>query len=101
MVEDSWRESHFVNLGNDHEFISKKYISIGMKPFGESRSKAMRAYAQSNKIIPLWRSVIPNILYNEFMCILGLDLQVLSKASLMAIVLGFRLEKLSILDFFH
>ena len=36
------------NLENDHGFISKEYISIGMKPFGEA-SKAMRAYAQSEQ----------------------------------------------------
>ena len=28
------------NLGNDHGFINKKYISIGMRPFGEAQSKA-------------------------------------------------------------
>ena len=39
------------NLGNDHGFISKEYISIGMsmRPFGEAQSKAMRAYAQSGQ----------------------------------------------------
>ena len=35
------------NLGNDHVFISK--IPIGMRPFGEAQSKAMRAYAQSGQ----------------------------------------------------
>ena len=34
---------------NDHGFISKEYISIGMRPFGEAQSKAMRAYAQSGQ----------------------------------------------------
>ena len=43
------------NLGNDHGFISKEYISIGMKTFGEAQSKAMRA----DNIIPLWRVVVP------------------------------------------
>ena len=33
------------NLGNDHGFISKEYISIGMRPFGEAQSKATRTYA--------------------------------------------------------
>ena len=37
------------NLRNDHEFISKEYISIGMMLFGEAQSKAMRAYAQSGQ----------------------------------------------------
>ena len=37
------------NLGNDHGFISKEYISIGMRPFGETKSKTMRAYAQSGQ----------------------------------------------------
>ena len=37
------------NLGNDHEFISKKYISIGMRPFGEAQSKTVIAYAQSRQ----------------------------------------------------
>ena len=34
------------NLGNDHEFISKEYISIGMRPFWEAQSKVMRVYAR-------------------------------------------------------
>ena len=37
------------NLGNDHGFISKEYISNGMRPFGEAQSKAVRAYAQSGQ----------------------------------------------------
>ena len=37
------------NLGNDHEFISKEYISTGMRPFGEVQSKVMRAYAKSGQ----------------------------------------------------
>ena len=37
------------NLGNDHEFISKEYISIGTRPFGKTKSKAMRACAQSEQ----------------------------------------------------
>ena len=37
------------NLGNDHGFINKNTLSIGMKPFGEPQSKAMRAYAQSGQ----------------------------------------------------
>ena len=55
------------NLGNDHEFISKEYISIGMRPFGEAQSKAMRAYAQSGQYhtVVLWRVVIPNKPYHE------------------------------------
>ena len=40
------RESH-ANLGNDHEFISKEYIFIGIKPFGEAQNKITRAYVQS------------------------------------------------------
>ena len=36
-------------------------FSVGMRPFGEAQSKAMRAYAQSDNIIPLWRSVISNM----------------------------------------
>ena len=32
------------NLRNDHEFITKEYISIGMRPFGEAVSKTMRVY---------------------------------------------------------
>ena len=37
------------NLGNDHEFINKKYISIAMRPFGDAQSKVTRAYAQSGQ----------------------------------------------------
>ena len=40
------RESTLANLGNDHGFIGKEYISIGMRPFREAKSKATRAYAQ-------------------------------------------------------
>ena len=34
----------FANLGDNHGFISKEYTSIGMKHFGETKSKAMRAW---------------------------------------------------------
>ena len=34
------------NLGNDHGFISKEYISIGMRPFKGSSKKT---YAQSGR----------------------------------------------------
>ena len=39
------------NLGNDHPFINKKKNtnSIIIKPFEETQSKAMRAYAQSGQ----------------------------------------------------
>jgi len=37
------------NLGNDHEFISKKYIFIGTRSFVEVQNKVMRAYAQSKR----------------------------------------------------
>ena len=33
----------------DHEFISKEYISIGTRTFRETKSKAMRTYAQSRQ----------------------------------------------------
>ena len=45
IVENCWEG--VPNLGNDHGFIRKKYISIGMRPVGEAQSKAMRVYAQS------------------------------------------------------
>ena len=37
------------NLRNDHGFISKENISLGMRPFGDTKSKATRAYAQSGQ----------------------------------------------------
>ena len=37
------------SLGNDHGFISKEYISIGLRPFEEIKSKAIRAYTQSGQ----------------------------------------------------
>jgi len=40
-------ERELANLGNDHEFISKEYISIGMRHIEEAQSKAIRAYAQN------------------------------------------------------
>ena len=33
--------------GKDCGFISKEYNSVGMRSFGETQSKAMRAYGQS------------------------------------------------------
>ena len=41
-IEDSWEGVPHANLGNDHGFISKEYISIGMRPSGEAQSKATR-----------------------------------------------------------
>ena len=41
------RESTLANQADEHEFISKEYISIGMRPFGETKNKAIRVYAQS------------------------------------------------------
>ena len=41
--------STLANLENDHGFISKEYISIDMRPFGETKNKTMRAYAQSGQ----------------------------------------------------
>ena len=43
------RESPLANLEDDRGFISKEYISIGMRSFGEAQSKAMRAYTQSGQ----------------------------------------------------
>ena len=37
------------NLGNNHGFTSKKYISIGLMLFGEAQNNAMRVYAQSGQ----------------------------------------------------
>jgi len=37
------------NLGNDHGFISKEYISISTRPFGKTKNKTMKAYAQSRQ----------------------------------------------------
>ena len=48
------------NLEEDHGFISKESISIGMRPFGEAQSKAMRAYAQSGQYHNMVESLIPN-----------------------------------------
>ena len=49
-VEDCWERSPTsTNLGNDHGFISKEYISIGTRHFGKVQSKAMRAYAQNGQ----------------------------------------------------
>ena len=51
--EDCWGllggRPTLTNLGNDDGFISKEYIFIGMRLFGEAQSKAMRAYAQSGQ----------------------------------------------------
>ena len=42
------------NLVNDHGFISKEYISIGMRPFGEAQSKPLELILKLDNIIPLW-----------------------------------------------
>ena len=42
MIEDGWE-------GVPHGFISKKYISIGMRSFGEAKNKVTRAYVQSGQ----------------------------------------------------
>ena len=48
-------ESHTsANLGNDHRFIIKEYISIGMRHFGE----AMRAYVQSRQYHTIVKSCV-------------------------------------------
>ena len=39
--EDCWKRSP--TSTNDHGFISKEYISIGMRSFRETKSKTMRA----------------------------------------------------------
>ena len=39
----------WVNLGNDHEFISKEISLLVPRPFGEAQSKAMRAYARGGQ----------------------------------------------------
>ena len=46
--------------GDDREFISKEYISIGMRHFGETKSKTRELMLKVDSIIPLWRVVIPN-----------------------------------------
>ena len=48
-VENCWESPTLANLGNDHGFIIKEYISISTRLFGEAQSKAMRAYAQSRQ----------------------------------------------------
>ena len=39
----------YANLGNDQEFTSKEYISLGTRPFGKTQNKATRAYTQSGQ----------------------------------------------------
>ena len=46
------------NLGNDHEFINKEYSLRVMRHFGESQSKAMRAYAQSGQYHTIMESCV-------------------------------------------
>ena len=45
IVEDCWeRNPTSANQGVGRVFISKEYISIGMSPFGETKTKATRTY---------------------------------------------------------
>ena len=39
------------SLGNDHGFISKEYMSIAMRPFGEAQSKACAQSGQYHAIV--------------------------------------------------
>ena len=49
-IEDCWERSPTsANHGVDHGFISNEYISFGMRPFRETESKTMRAYAQNEQ----------------------------------------------------
>ena len=49
-VEDCWERSPTsTNQGVDREFISKEYISIGIRSFRETKNKVMRAYGQSRQ----------------------------------------------------
>ena len=45
IVEHGWEQVP----GDDHRFISKEYISIGKRPYGETESKTTRVYAQSGQ----------------------------------------------------
>ena len=70
--EDGWKllgvSPTLANLGNDDGFISKEYISIGMRPFGKAQNKPMRAYAQKvDNIILQWRVVIPNTWFRSYL----------------------------------
>ena len=54
------------NLGNGHEFISKEYISIGMRSFGKVKAKPRELMFKVDKIILLWRVVIPDKLNSNY-----------------------------------
>ena len=55
-------ESTLANLGNDPGFISKWYISIGMRSSGKLKAKPWELMLKVNNIISLWRVVIPNMI---------------------------------------
>ena len=46
------------DLGNEHGFRSKEYISIAMRPFGEAKTREL--ILKVDNIISLRRFVIPN-----------------------------------------
>ena len=49
------------DLGNDCRFISKEYISIGMRSFGKPKAKPRELTLKVDNIILLWRVVISNM----------------------------------------
>ena len=57
---------------------TRNTISIGMRPFGEAQSKVTSPYAQDN-IIPLWRVMIPNIMFIRSSILLRKELSLESK----------------------
>ena len=44
----------------DHGFISKEYIFISMRRFGEAKAKPRKLMLKVDNIIPSWRVGIPN-----------------------------------------
>jgi len=57
-------ESTLANLRNDHEFISKEYISIDMRPFGKPKAKPRELMLKVDNIISSWTFVVSNEMYN-------------------------------------
>ena len=56
-----------VNLGNDHEFITKEYSLHWYEAFWEAQSKAVRTYAQSGQYHTLVESRVRLNLVSYFL----------------------------------
>ena len=49
MISQLLNHSNYLQASKRYGYINKEYISIGIRPFGENKSKAWKANAQSRQ----------------------------------------------------